>query len=92
MKTKKIKINPNNRMLKINLFMSKYLLYAFPIIIITVVWNLLTHPNTPNTLVYNILGCYFMLWFVLLIYFFITLVVSPAFINFSLPQVKSIFL
>ena len=69
--------NQESKLMKVNLIISKYLLYALPIIILTAVWSL----NMPKggdellegfkTVLWDILGWHFVIWFILSIYFLI---------------------
>ena len=77
--------NQDRRFMKVNLFISKYLLYALPVAIVTVVWSLYM-PKGGNELVegfkailWDILGYHFIIWFLLLIYFLLTLFIYVPF-------------
>ena len=71
--------NRSMKLLKINMFISKYLLFALPVIIGTVIWAL-SVPDGGNELEgfplvpWDILGWHFVIWFVLLVYFIFSLI------------------
>ena len=68
--------NNSEKLLKINMWISKYLLVAMPFIIATVIWAYST-PNDGLDLhgfLWEILSWNFIAWFVLLVYFIMSLV------------------
>ena len=74
-----------SRYLRVNLFISKYLLYIFPVIIGTVIWGVAVDfddtqiTNSVMQVIWEISGLHIMIWFVLVIYFLLTLLVSTEF-------------
>lgn len=74
------------KFLKINSYISKFLLYSIPIILIVLVWasfqnqqQVLDMNNSIIYFVWNLISIYFLVWFFFLIYFLIVLVFSRQF-------------
>ncbi len=68
-----------NNIFKINLFISKYLAFSTPLSIGYVIWFISLTSNgkiyeVPDTVLWNILSYQMLIWFVLLIYFIVSLV------------------
>lgn len=71
------------KLLKINMFICKYLIVSIPFVIATVTWALsLTNGkefHEPSSLLWDIAGWHFITWFILLVYFIMSLVFWSAF-------------
>lgn len=64
--------------LKANMLISKYLLFSFPIVVVTIIWALsVTHGGNGfiglQKIIWEIVSWHFLLWFALLVYFFMSL-------------------
>ncbi|OFZ49574.1 MAG: hypothetical protein A2577_14975 [Bdellovibrionales bacterium RIFOXYD1_FULL_36_51] len=76
--------NKFEKFLRINMWISKYLLFALPTVVGTVIWALFV-PGGGNELhgfksiLWEIFGWHFMIWFVLLVYFIVSLFCWGAF-------------
>lgn len=74
-----MKSNRGMKLLKVNMFFSKYLLFALPVVIGTVIWAF-SVPGGGNKLtgvksvLWEIFSWHFMIWFVLLVYIIISLI------------------
>lgn len=68
----------NNKFLKVNLGIFKYLLFASPVSLAAVMWALLFSNNefTLQSTIYDLLGWHFIIWFILLVYLIFTLFFS----------------
>ena len=71
--------NKLEKLLKVNLWISKYLVFSIPFIIWIVIWAINLTSNgekyvEPKTFIWDILGWNLIVWFLLLVYFLISLV------------------
>lgn len=80
--------NERNRLLKVNLFISKYLLFSSPVVIGTLIWLWRSYnAGESGSILSEIFGWHFMIWFVLLIYFLISLIASTSFREIVLSKI-----
>jgi hypothetical protein len=75
-----------NKFMRANIFISKYLLYALPLIIITIAWALFLPGQGAGAnftglvdVLWDIAGWHFVVWFLFLIYFILALLFSVPF-------------
>ena len=82
-----------NRLFKINLLISKYLLFSFPLIVVTTIWALITYGDGSDlqgkfqSVLWEILGWHFIIWFVSLLYFLSLLILSTVFREYILAKI-----
>ncbi len=71
----------SEKLLRVNMWISKYLLMAFPFVAGTVIWAYSTpgHGIELHGLIWEIFSWNFMIWFVLLVYFIMSLVFWQTF-------------
>ena len=74
-----MKSNYSVKLLKVNMFISKYLLFALPIVVGTFIWALSVLDGGDElagvrSILWDIFGWHFIIWFVLLVYFIFSLI------------------
>lgn len=80
---RKVMSNRSEKFLKINMWISKYLIISIPFVIATILWALpLINGNEfhePKSLLWDIAGWHFVTWFLLVVYSIVSLVFWSAF-------------